>query len=134
MIRPLVRRRISPCAILGDTIDTRYSVREAASVAHVYGRPVVAAEAFTSIDRWLLHPGAIKANGDWAFSEGVNKMVIHRYIHQPFAQARPGLSLGPHGLHYERTQTWWKSPDPGTNTLHGAKALCGIFRSRTSSI
>ncbi len=103
---------IPMCEFWSDTFDTRYSVREAASVAHVYGRPVVAAEAFTSIDRWLLHPGAIKANGDWAFSEGVNKMVIHRYIHQPFAQARPGLSLGPHGLHYERTQTWWKYSRP----------------------
>lgn len=103
---------IPMCEFWSDTFDTRYSVREAVSIAHVYGRPVVAAEAFTSVDKWLLHPGAIKANGDWAFCEGVNKMVIHRYIHQPFAQARPGLSLGPHGLHYERTQTWWEYTGP----------------------
>jgi hypothetical protein len=111
---------IPMCEFWSDTFDTRYSVREAVSVAHVYGKPVVAAEAFTSVDKWLLHPGAIKANGDWAFSEGVNKMVIHRYIHQPFAQARPGLSLGPHGLHYERTQTWW----PYTGPWHAYLARC----------
>lgn len=100
------------CEFWSNVFDSRYSVTEAASIAHVYGKPLVAAEAFTSIDRWLLHPGAIKANGDWAFSEGVNRMVIHRYIHQPFMQIRPGLSLGPHGLHYERTQTWWEYSRP----------------------
>ncbi len=103
---------IPMCEFWSDTFDTRYSVREAVSIAHVYGKPVIGAEAFTSIDKWLLHPGAIKANGDWAFCEGVNKMVIHRYIHQPFPQARPGLSLGPYGLHYERTQTWWDYARP----------------------
>lgn len=96
------------CEFWSNHFDTRYSVREAVSIAHVYGRPVIGAEAFTSVDKWLTHPGSVKTLGDWAFSEGVNKMVIHRYIHQPFAQARPGLSLGPHGLHYERTNTWWE--------------------------
>jgi hypothetical protein len=100
------------CEFWSKGFDTRYSVKEATSVAHVYGKPLVAAEAFTSVDRWLFHPGTIKAQGDWAFCEGVNRLVIHRYIHQPFPQARPGLSLGPHGLHYERTQTWWEYSRP----------------------
>ena len=100
------------CEFWSKGFDTRYSVKEATSVAHVYGKPVVAAEAFTSVDRWLFHPASVKALGDWAFSEGVNRFVIHRYIHQPFLQARPGLSLGPHGLHYERTQTWWEFSKP----------------------
>lgn len=103
---------IPMCEFWSNTFDTRYSVREAVSAAHVYDHPVVGAEAFTSVDKWLLYPGAVKTLGDWAFCEGVNKMVIHRYIHQPFAQARPGLSLGPHGLHYERTQTWWEYTRP----------------------
>ncbi|MCC6490603.1 MAG: hypothetical protein IT364_24165 [Candidatus Hydrogenedentes bacterium] len=100
------------CEFWSNVFDSWYSVREATSVAHVYGKPVVAAEAFTSIDRWLLHPGAIKAQGDWAFCEGINRFVIHRYIHQPYPNIRPGLSLGPHGLHYERTQTWWEYSRP----------------------
>jgi hypothetical protein len=75
---------------------------------------VVAAEAFTSgpPDAWRFHPASVKPLGDWAFCEGVNRFVVHRYIHQPFMQARPGLSLGPHGLHYERTQTWWEMSRP----------------------
>ncbi|MCC6694691.1 MAG: hypothetical protein IT365_03570 [Candidatus Hydrogenedentes bacterium] len=100
------------CEFWSNVFDSWYSVKEATSVAHVYGKPVVAAEAFTSIDRWLLHPGAIKAQGDWAFCEGINRFVIHRYIHQPYPSIRPGLSLGPHGLHYERTQTWWEFSRP----------------------
>jgi hypothetical protein len=100
------------CEFWSNTFDTRYSVKEATSIAHVYGKPVVAAEAFTSVDRWLLHPAAIKTLGDWAFCEGVNRLVIHRYVHQPFLQIAPGLSLGPHGLHYERTQTWWEWSRP----------------------
>ncbi len=100
------------CEFWSKGFDTRYSVHEATSVAHVYDKTVVAAEAFTSIDRWLFHPGTIKAQGDWALCEGVNRFVIHRYIHQPFPNIRPGLSLGPHGLHYERTQTWWEFSRP----------------------
>jgi len=102
------------CEFWSNTFDTRYSVKEATSVAHLYGKRITAAEAFTSgpADAWKLHPAAVKALGDWAFCEGVNRMVIHRYVHQPFLQVRPGLSLGPHGLHYERTQTWWDLSAP----------------------
>lgn len=100
------------CEFWSKGFDTRYSVKEATSIAHVYGKPIVAAEAFTSVDRWLFHPASVKALGDWAYCEGVNRLVIHRSIHQPFMQVRPGLSLGPHGLHYERTQTWWEYSGP----------------------
>ena len=102
------------CEFWSSGFDTRYAVKEATSVGHVYGKPVVAAEAFTSghRDAWQFHPASVKTLGDWAFCEGVNRFVVHRYIHQPFMQIRPGLSLGPHGLHYERTQTWWEMSRP----------------------
>ncbi|MBI4892672.1 MAG: hypothetical protein HY821_18755 [Acidobacteria bacterium] len=102
------------CEFWSGHFDARYSVREATSVGHVYGRPIVGAEAFTSAyqDLWKLHPGAIKPIGDWAFSEGVNRFVIHRSVHQPFPSARPGLTLGQHGIHLERTQTWWNYSQP----------------------
>ncbi|HOX57617.1 MAG TPA: glycosyl hydrolase [Candidatus Paceibacterota bacterium] len=89
--------------------DTTYSVIEAASVAHTCGKQIVAAEAFTSDDteRWQAYPGAMKILGDWAFSSGVNRIVFHRYQHQPQLDARPGMTMGPYGVHWERTQTWW---------------------------
>src|SRR5262249_38849621 len=54
-------------------------------------------------------PYAVKGYGDWAFCEGINRFVIHRYAQQPWTDPdrAPGISMGPFGLHYERTQTWW---------------------------
>lgn len=89
--------------------DTTYSVIEAASVAHTCGRPIVAAEAFTSdhTEQWQAYPAAMKGLGDWAFSSGINRIVFHRYQHQPSLDQRPGMTMGPYGVHWERTQTWW---------------------------
>jgi hypothetical protein len=81
------------------------------SLSHVNGLPITGAEAFTSggEERWLLHPAAIKALGDRAFCDGVNRFIIHRYAMQPWVEdRRPGMTMGPWGLHYERTQTWWE--------------------------
>jgi hypothetical protein len=87
-----------------------FSCTEMASAAHVYGKRIVGAEAFTADERekWLSHPATIKELGDWAFCEGINRFVFHRYAIQPWADVRPGTSMGPWGLHYERTQTWWE--------------------------
>ena len=80
------------------------------SGGHVWGKKIIAAEAFSSDynERWLRHPANLKALGDWAFCEGVNRLVVHRYAMQPWSNVRPGMSMGPWGVHYERTQTWWK--------------------------
>ncbi len=89
-----------------------YSCTEMASAAHVYGRRILGAEAFTAtnLEKWQGHPSAVKALGDWAFCEGVNRFVFHRYAAQPWTSPdrAPGMSMGPWGLHYERTQTWWE--------------------------
>lgn len=89
-----------------------YSCTEMASAAHVYGKRILGAEAFTATDgeKWLHHPASIKALGDWAFCEGINRFVFHRYALQPWTNPdrAPGMAMGPWGLHYERTQTWWE--------------------------
>jgi len=85
--------------------------RGMASAGHVYGKRIIGAEAFTSADheRWLEHPAILKSHGDRAFCEGINRFVFHRYALQPWAEdRRPGMTMGPWGQHYERTQTWWK--------------------------
>lgn len=86
-----------------------FSCTQASSAAHVYGKKIVGAEAFTARDteKWQGHPAIIKDLGDWAFCEGINRFVFHRYAMQPWLNAKPGMSMGPWGLHYERTQTWW---------------------------
>jgi len=90
--------------------ETWRKAEEMASVAHVYGRTIVGAESFTSGDgeKWKLTPADIKPLGDFEFSQGVNRFVFHRYAHQPYLDRAPGATMGPWGLHYERTQTWWE--------------------------
>ncbi len=86
------------------------TVTEMTSAGHVYGKRIIGAEAFTATDaeKWQGHPANIKLLGDWAFCEGINRFVFHRYALQPWLNGRPGMSMGPWGLHYERTQTWWE--------------------------
>ncbi len=87
---------------------------EMASVAHVFGKPIVGAEAFTADDSelWGQHPATIKWLGDYEFAQGVNRFVFHRYAHQPYLDRAPGVTMGPWGLHYERTNTWWEFSKP----------------------
>jgi len=89
--------------------DTEYSCIEAVSVGHTNGRKVIGAESFTSDsgDRWLQHPGSMKAQADWALGCGINQIYFHRYEHQPESNVYPGMTMGPYGVHWERTETWW---------------------------
>jgi alpha-L-rhamnosidase len=82
-----------------------------ACAGHVYGKRIIGAESFTSGDqeKWREHPATLKGLGDTAFCEGINRFVFHRYAMQPWAQdRRPGMTMGPWGQHYERTETWWE--------------------------
>lgn len=101
------------------------------SAAHLNGRAVVGAEAFTSdaSEKWLKHPGSIKALGDRALCNGVNRFVFHRYAAQRFLNVVPGLQMGPWGLHYERTQTWWELSKPWHDYLARCQHLLRQGRS-----
>ncbi len=95
----------------GGAIET---CRGMASAGHISGKRIIGAESFTSDnnERWLQYPGSIKALGDLAFCEGINRFVFHRYAMQPWTNRAPGMTMGPWGLHYERTQTWWQQSIP----------------------
>ena len=68
----------------------------------------------------------MKALGDWAFCSGVNRIVFHRYQHQPSLDQRPGMTMGPYGVHWERTQTWWEMVD----AYHRYLARCQLMLRR----
>lgn len=88
--------------------SNHHSVKLAASVAHVNGRRVFAAEAFTSQSRWTESPYSLKALGDFMYAQGLNRFVFHRYAHQPHPDALPGMTMGPWGAHLDRTNTWFE--------------------------
>lgn len=94
--------------------DFSPTLKSMSSAAHLNGTAVVGAEAFTSTagEKWLWHPAMLKAIGDTAFTQGVNRFVFHRYAAQRFTDRTPGLQMGPWGLHYERTNTWWDWSGP----------------------
>ena len=105
-------------AALGDhSVDTRNS-RLAAHLAHIWGRRIAAAEAFTGDpavgSRWLTTPFTIKAQGDRAYANGINRVVYHRFVHQPWTNPDrlPGMTMGKYGMHFDRTQTWWPLVGP----------------------
>ena len=110
---------------------TAYSCVEMSAAAHVYGKRILGAEAFTATDaeKWRLHPATIKILGDWAFCEGINRFVFHRYAMQPWLDRKPGMSMGPWGLHYERTETWWEQSKPWHEYLARCQFLLqqGLF-------
>ncbi|MEP6845128.1 MAG: glycosyl hydrolase, partial [Panacibacter sp.] len=96
-------------------IPVRHPVRRtlklAASIAHINDQTVVGAESFTAepdSGRWQEYPFALKAAGDMAFINGINKLIIHRFVHQPNSNVLPGMTMGPWGIHFDRTTTWWK--------------------------
>ena len=76
------------------------------------GQNIVEAEAFTGDPReskWSETPAWLKSIGDAAFCAGVNRMILHRFVQQPWGdQYKPGNTMGQWGTHFDRTQTWWK--------------------------
>ena len=88
---------------------TVYSVVEATSIGHTNGRKIIGAESFTGGpgEDWRVSPDSMKEQLDWALCAGINKFVIHRYQHQPAMDKYPGMAMGPYGLNWERTETWW---------------------------
>lgn len=100
---------VSPARGQGVRVDNKV----AASAAHLTGRRWVSSESYTSppeSSRWTQHPFTLKALGDEAFCQGVNKYVFHTYAHQPYPELRPGFTMGRWGMHNHAGNTWWDGP------------------------
>jgi hypothetical protein len=81
-------------------------IRESASVAHIYGQNIVAAESLTAGGgAYTFSPETLKATADAELSAGLNRFVIHTSVHQPL-EKKPGLGLGPFGQWFTRHETW----------------------------
>jgi hypothetical protein len=79
--------------------------RSASSAAHIYGKKVVSAEAFTSRWTFNVQPRDFKIRGDWAWTQGINHFVLHVYIHQP-NENKPGINAW-FGTDFNRHNTWF---------------------------
>jgi hypothetical protein len=86
-------------------------IKPAASAAHLYGKPRVAAESFTSFNlTWDEHWEMLKEVANVNYIEGVTHSIFHTYTHNPqVGFLPPGTSFGSSiGTPFLRGQTWWK--------------------------
>jgi hypothetical protein len=93
-------------------------IRESASVAHIWGRNLVAAESMTAASNaWGWSPNTLKPTADKELAEGLNRFVIHTSVHQPLIGKAPGLALGPFGQWFTRNETWAEQATPWISYL-----------------
>lgn len=105
---------------------TLYLCKLAASIGHVYGKKIIAAEAYTGMprtSRWTGYPYALKSQGDYLFSMGINRFIFHVMVHQPRTTGFPGMTMGPYGTHFDRNNTWTKKAKGWVNYLTRSQAL-----------
>jgi len=97
----------------GDFCTGTGNARYVSYLAHVWGRRYSATESFTANPsrggRWQTTPFSIKLQGDRVYCEGVNRIIYHRFCHQPWVGYKylPGMTMGKWGMHLDRNQTWW---------------------------
>ena len=93
-------------------------IKGAASVSHIYGQNLVAAESLTSaMAYWDHSPAKLKRIIDLEFVSGVNRPVIHTSVHQPRDDKFPGLSLFIFGQFFNRHETWAEMAKPWVDYL-----------------
>ncbi len=102
----------------GESYGYNADIRESASVAHIYGQNIAAAESLTAIgSAWAWSPETLKPTADKELANGLNRFVIHTSVHQPVSDKVPGLGLGPFGQWFTRHETWAESARPWTTYL-----------------
>ncbi|MBL7969797.1 MAG: hypothetical protein JNK09_22535 [Prolixibacteraceae bacterium] len=82
------------------------------AAARASGKTVVGAEAFTGrpeVSQFTEDPAFLKSSADRVFAQGINRMILHHWVHQPFDdQYQPGMGMGWWGTHFGRHQTWFE--------------------------
>ncbi|MEP6746594.1 MAG: glycosyl hydrolase [Bacteroidota bacterium] len=117
---------------------TPYELDPTVSALRKSDHNIIEAEAFTgqpADSKWDEYPAWLKPIGDAAFCAGVNRIVIHRFTHQPWdARYLPGNSMGQWGTHFDRTQTWWEPAKAMVQYWQRCQALLqwGSFVSKTT--
>jgi hypothetical protein len=98
--------------------------RESASVAHIYGQNIAAAESMTAgTAAWAWSPQTLKPTADQELLNGINRFVIHESAHQPLVGKAPGLTLGPYGQWFNRNETWAEQAKPWLDYLSRSSFL-----------
>ena len=92
-----------------DEAAQNVNAKQAASAGHLYGKRIVAAEAFTTggrLQHWSQAPSRLLRHANTAFCEGINAMAIHGSATSGPEDGMPGKSVFG-GIHFNHNITWW---------------------------
>jgi len=103
------KRRVEPDGPMSWPPNENPTVKQAACAAHVYGKPICQAEAFTYMyaGDWTSTPWNMKDIGDEAFCHGLTRYVLCFWVHQPNLNDIPGYQWVNVGTHFDPYITWW---------------------------
>jgi len=107
------------------------SCRAATSIASIYGRGLVSAEAFTAASNYLykMMPRDFKVLGDWAFAQGINHFTFHVSVHQP-GDNKPGINTW-YGPEFNRNNNWFQDAKTYIDYIKRTSALLQRGRRQT---
>ncbi|KQT26163.1 glycosyl hydrolase family 2 [Chryseobacterium sp. Leaf405] len=91
--------------------DGNYDIKESSSAAHLYGKPIASAEAFTDA-LYSTSLGELKSLADYAYAFGINEFVICASAYQPWTDKIPGSTGGGRQYAINRNNTWWNYSKP----------------------
>lgn len=88
--------------------ENRFFVKQAASAAHIYNKPLVGAESFTTIGpHWNdVLWSDMKSSADHEFCAGLNLIYLHTFTCSPPEMGLPGQEYFA-GTHFNPNVTWW---------------------------
>jgi hypothetical protein len=89
--------------------------QESASVAHIYGQNIAAAESLTGGAAYSWYPELLRPTADAEMAFGINRFVIHTSAHQA-TEDLPGITLGV-GQWFTRHEAWGELAKPWTTYL-----------------
>lgn len=86
--------------------ESTLDLKESSSAAHIYGKPIASAEAFTDT-KFNQTPAYIKQLADRAYTLGINEHVACASGHQPWEDRFPGNTYFGRQYAFTRTNSFW---------------------------
>jgi hypothetical protein len=108
------------------------NAKQTASAAHLYGKKIIGAEAFTSLgssSHWAKGPNDLILNANISFCEGINSFTIHGSATSGPQDGLPGKAFEA-GSHFNHNVTWWDmAAKPFLNYLNRCQYMLqqGLF-------
>ncbi|OXA76716.1 Glycosyl hydrolases family 2, sugar binding domain [Flavobacterium aquidurense] len=88
-----------------------YDVKETSSAAHIYGKPIASAEAFTDL-KFSQSLADAKNVADYAYAFGAQEFVVCASAYQPWLDKIPGSTGGGRQYVLNRNNTYWNYSKP----------------------